>query len=131
MSLQKQRGLSLIEVMVTVLILSVSIMTLLQGITQGILILESAEMMSQAALLAKKKMAELSLKEFKLGLDTSGIFEENKKYSWKVEIKDPELEEAKSYSISQIDLFITWKAGDRKKEIKITTYSTKSKKIRD
>jgi hypothetical protein len=127
----RSRGLSLLEVMFTVLILSISIMTLLQGISQGIMMLEAAEKLSIAALLAKKKMAQLEIDEFKISAESSGIFEENKDYSWKVEFKDPELEEAKNFSISQVDIFVQWQEGTQTKEIKVSTYTAAIKKTNE
>lgn len=128
---KNERALSLIEVLVTVLILSISILTLIQGISQGIMVLDTAEGLSEAALLAKKKMAELELEKFEIGVESSGVFEENKKYSWKVDIKDPELDEAKNFAISQVDLFILWKDQGTEKQIKISTYASQVKKMKD
>lgn len=125
------QGFSLMEVLFTVALLAVSLTTLLQGISQGLQSLQRAERLAAAAHLAQKKMAELELKEFKIGAQNSGKFASAPGFRWEVDIHEPTMEQAKEFNISQVDLIIFWQEGKQKRQIKVTTYTTKIKKLKE
>lgn len=124
------RGLSFIEVLMTVIILSITMLTLMQAVSQGLRMLENSEQVALAARLARQKMAEMEMKNFVIGGETSGIFKQHKDIAWKVEVKDPDIPEAKDFSISQINLTVEWGSALNKQKIEISTYSAKIDKIK-
>ncbi len=125
------RGLSLVEVLFTVVLISISLMTLIQGISQGLQALAASEKMALAATLARQKMTELEIYNFQIGARTSGVFEHHKDFRWKVEIGDPDLSDAKDFAISQVDLYILWDENNRERKIRVTTYAAKIQKLQE
>ncbi len=115
----------------TVIIISVSVLILIQGVSHSLLMLRSADQSSLAAHLARQKLAELELKNFEIGSETSGTFTENREFSWAVEIRDPAIPEAKDFAISEVFLKIHWLDGNEKRTMEVITYTAKIQKLQE
>ena len=84
-----QQGFTLLEVMVSVTIIAIALVTLIGSQSQSVSIATISRFDTTASLLAQQKMAELALGGFDELRSGSGDFgEEFSMYSWTVEVRD-------------------------------------------
>ena len=82
-------GFTLLEVMVSVAIIGIALVTLIGSQSQSISIATISRFETTASLLARKKMTELALAGFDDLHSTDGDFgEEFPQFRWKVEVRD-------------------------------------------
>ncbi|MEA3560865.1 MAG: type II secretion system protein [Candidatus Omnitrophota bacterium] len=131
---QTKQGFTLVEIMVSMAILSIGLVLILQGFAQSLNILRIAEDNLKATLLAENKMAEagMSAKEewdvFEEGLKEKFKFE-NMKCEWKIQVSpvEWEMEETpEAYEdLNEIKASLSWKEGKRKGKVPLMTYMRK------
>ncbi|MBI2501260.1 MAG: prepilin-type N-terminal cleavage/methylation domain-containing protein [Deltaproteobacteria bacterium] len=131
---KRNKGFTLIEVMVAVAILSVSLMALMNLQSRSILASARAQRISVATLLARQKMA-LILLEIEKGIpkgdfpdekEEEGIFEEEdfQDYYWKLVIKTvelpvPEGAEGKSEIMGQVMKMLSEELSKSAREVRL------------
>lgn len=126
-----QYGFTLIEIMISVAILSVGLVLILQGLTHSLNILRISQDNLKATLLAENKMAELEIKAREgkeVFLEDLGEeFEfEDMECEWGIEITpvEWEIEEIpEEYEeLNGVEASLSWKEGKRKGRIPLVTY---------
>jgi len=89
MMVRSRAGFTLLEVMVSVTIIGIALVTLIGSQSQSISIATSSRFETTASLLARQKMTELALAGFAdLQSDEGDFDEEFYDYHWRVEIRD-------------------------------------------
>lgn len=129
-----KKGFTLVEIMVSVAILSIGLVLILQGLAFSLGALRISEDNLTATLAAESKMAEAQIlakedwDKLKSGLDEKWEFA-NLRCQWKVEVNPVQwqLEEvSKGYEdLNQVDAALAWQEGRQKGRIPLTTYMIK------
>jgi len=89
MTVRSRAGFTLLEVMVSVTIIGIALVTLIGSQSQSISIATASRFETTASLLAGQKMTELALGSFDdLQSDEGDFDEEFSDYHWQVEIRD-------------------------------------------
>jgi len=84
-----QQGFTLLEVMVSVTIIAIALVTLIGSQSQSVSIATISRFDTTASLLAQQKLAELALGGFDELRSNEGDFGEDfSAYSWRVEVRD-------------------------------------------
>lgn len=116
---RKNKAFSLLELIITIAILSAGITIVLQALSFSSRITGLSNDIVKAVFLAEDKLQELDFKE-KQGLiqqepvEKSGIYD---KFQWKDSLSlDPEL------NLYKLDLTVNWQRAGRKEEINVETY---------
>jgi general secretion pathway protein I len=111
MEKSKNRGFTLLEVMIAVAIIAIALTALLGSQAQSISFANSAKFETTAALLAQRKMSEITIKDPSLLTSDSGDFgNDYPGYTWEVAVSDVSLEGVETLSdyLKQIDLTVAW-----------------------
>jgi len=126
MKTRKWKAFTLVEVIVALVIVSISLLGLIRLHLISISMADAAEMTSQAVLLAEEKIAEtLALGYPKEGI-ASGTVEKNA-YSlhWQTEVaglQSSQLTEADINGLRKIYVEVGWKQGSGSKSLQMSTY---------
>jgi len=130
-SLKHKRGFTLIEIMLSIAILSIGLVLILQGFIHCLNCLRISEDNLKASLMAGNKMAEAEIQakedwdDFKRGLNKRFKFE-GLKCIWDIEVKQVAWDMEKipqSYkSLFEVRAVFTWEEGRRKGMIPLFTY---------
>lgn len=84
-----ERGFTLLEVMVAVIIISIALVSLIGSQSQSVSIATASRFETTASLLARQKLTELALGGFDELTSAEGDFGEDfPDYSWKVEVRE-------------------------------------------
>ncbi|MDD5505344.1 MAG: prepilin-type N-terminal cleavage/methylation domain-containing protein [Candidatus Omnitrophica bacterium] len=120
---KKSRGFTLIEIMISIAILSLGLIFVLQGLTHCLSILRISQNNLEASLLAEDKMAELEIaikqEPDKLSKDTSGESRSgNIEFKWEIRLSpDQEYEE-----LNEVKAAVYWREGRRTGSSVFNTY---------
>ncbi len=115
---KKNRGFTLLEVMLSMAILGITLVAVFQLQAQSIAMSGNARFLTIAPLLAQSKMAELESADSEDLISASGIFgEQFPEYSWKVAVTDTEINHVK-----RIDVTIANNIMRRNNTCQITLY---------
>ena len=111
-------GFTLVEVMTALTVLAVAFVILLGLRNRDIALSERASHLTQATLLAQKKLSELSLEKNKDTGNRKGDFGETfPGYRWEIEIYETPRER-----IRELTLTVLWKSHTREENIRLTRY---------
>jgi len=137
---RRQHAFTLIEVMLSVAILSVALVMILQAFAQSLSILRIAEDNLAGTLIAGNKMAEAQILakgnwiNFENGVDER--FKLNDiECDWEIEITPVELEAeadetlATEGALNEVNALLSWEEGKRKGAISLVTYMRSSAEI--
>jgi general secretion pathway protein I len=121
-------GFTLIETLVAMMLISVTLVLIMQAFSSGLTSVNTSESYTIAIFHASEKMEELSLyKKLSPGIMT-GTF--NARYRWETEIKKTEISmnmmNDEKENIVQYDMFLIavtvfWKSGSTEKDFKLIT----------
>lgn len=115
---RKVKGFTLIEIMISLVILGTSLIVLLGLRNRDIAISSEANHIVVATLLAKERMALFSLEKDKDKLEQKGVFLElYKDYKWEVS-----LNETGFPKIQELSMNVIWQEQDREEKVRVTTY---------
>jgi len=107
----KNKGFLLLEMMVSVSILSFGIILILNSFIRPIRAMELSKDYFRAGLLLEQKMFELYNTDVQEGI-SEGVFSDfNRKFSWDMEMGERE-----------IDLRVLWKERGEERELAVSTY---------
>lgn len=95
----EQRGFTLVEVMVALVIIGVAMVTLLATQVGSIRSYADAKVITVCSLLADKKMAELESGEYPEPGEQEGVFEDNEHYSWSLYVNETDLEQLREVTL--------------------------------
>ncbi len=113
-SMQQQKGLTLLEVLLAVAVISITMVTLIGSQSQSVSLVTQAQFETTAALLAQQKLAELHLMEFDdLNSDSGEFGEDFANFQWKTEVR----------LLSESELDIEG-AGDMIKSVALSVFSS-------
>jgi general secretion pathway protein I len=107
----KNKGFTLLEVMVAVAIIAIALTTLLGSQSQSVSFANSAKFETMAALLAQSKMSEITMQEAGAITNDSGDFgDDYPGYRWEVNVNDTDIAGIDNISdyLKQLDLTVTW-----------------------
>jgi general secretion pathway protein I len=126
-----QRGFTLLEVLMAVIILGLSVTVLLQQFSVALRAGATSQGVTLGVLHAKQKLEELKLEAKLSETSASGIFEDG--YEWET-LVFPYLHESEDTGEAtyenlkvetyQLESVVTWKKGGRAKKVKLTTLKT-------
>lgn len=127
-----QRGFTLIEILVAVMILAISVVVILQLFSGGLKASRLSGDYTRAIFHAREKMDEILLQDQMTNAVLEGEFDDG--YQWSVDIQYIEPDEADKSSpvvdSFNIDVNINWFYGNQKKNFKISTIKI-AKKIEE
>jgi prepilin-type N-terminal cleavage/methylation domain-containing protein len=125
----RQRGFTLIEVVVAMAILGVGLIVIIELFSGGLRLGRASEEYSRAVSFARMKMEEVSLQEYLEEGEEAGDFD--KDYRWQVAVKKMDilpLEKNPDFQplieLYQIKVNILWKSGSKEKSAGVETYKT-------
>lgn len=113
------KGFLLFELMVAVVILSVSLTVVSRSFIQSLVALQSSSRFFQGELLLEKKILELDQEELTAG-KKEGNFEEEGSFHWTTDMKEEE-----TAPLYESLVTVDWETGGRKQGFSITTYLPK------
>ena len=109
----KNKGFTLLEVMIAVALIAIALTTLLGSQSQSVSFANSAKFETMAALLAQSKMSEVTIQKAGALTSDSGDFgDDYPGYAWEVNVNEiaiPGIDNISDY-LKQIDLEVTWGA---------------------
>ena len=111
------KGFTLLEVMVSVAIIAIVLVSILRLQGQTISMNETIRFYTIAPLLADSKISEINLNPSNFELSSSGDFgDEYPGYTWKVQIEEMKIDviESPELTLKKIDVFISLNNGELK-----------------
>ncbi len=112
------RGFTLIEMMVTLAVLAVSLVALLGLRNRTAALSAHARHVTEATLLARRQVAQISLSGFPdLGIRQGDFGERVPSYLWREEVKQTPFD-----LVRELILTVHWSENARKEEVRFTTY---------
>lgn len=122
----KQSGFTILEVLVAFLVAALLLAVILSGFSTGLSSLARADRMSQAALVAQSRLAELGVLEPLQEGEVSGQDEQHSSYRWRVTVLPFAWEYAQALSqqnaiLYKVDVEVFWPAGDKEHSFLLST----------
>jgi general secretion pathway protein I len=107
-----------LEVVVALSILAVTFVVLLGLRNRDILQHQEARSMTQATLLAQKKISEVEMGDFpSLGVVAGDFPEPDNRFNWTQTVTPTPFEFAR-----QVDIVVAWREGERQESVLLTTF---------
>ena len=126
MKTRKWKAFTLVEVIVALVIVSISLLGLIRLHLISISMADGAEITSQAVLLAEEKIAETLAQGYPKEGTNSGTVEKNAyNLHWQTEVaglQSPQLAEADITGLRKICVEVGWKQGSGSKSLQMSTY---------
>jgi type II secretion system protein I len=109
-------GFTLLEVMVSVAVIAIVLVSIIRLQGQTILMNESTRFYSMAPFLAQSKMAEILSDPTDAGSDTGDFDKEHPGYSWKIDIEPVSIDviEGATLDLKKADVIIEFNKGEMK-----------------
>ena len=118
-----QGGFTLLEVLISLLIVAIVLITCLRAQNQGIRLYTLSRDMTIATILARQKMGEIEATGFpELGEEDGDFEEQFPGFTWKSAVSQTPFDEAR-----RVDLSIVWKDGTRERRVDVISYITNTK----
>jgi len=130
------RGFTLIEIVVSLAIIGISIVTIMQLFSGGLRSIKISDDYLRATILAQNKMNEFESK-FSIFVNQEGVFEQDDRYHWTLSVENydfaelhPQFENLKdenaekSIYVDKVTLKVFWNAGHGQREMKLVTLKT-------
>lgn len=122
----RKRAFTFVEVLVALVIVSISLLALLRLHIISISMTDTAEITSQAVFLANEKIAETLAPGYPEEGTNTGTVEKNALYlHWRTEVTDlqpSQLGELHIDGLRRIFVDVSWKQGIRRKHLQMSTY---------
>lgn len=127
----QQSGFTILEVLVAFLVAALLLTVILSGFSTGLSSLARADRMSQAALVAQSRMAELGVVTPLQTGELSGQDEQHSDYRWQVRIEPFVWEYAniladQGRTLYKVDVEVFWPAGQTEHSFLLTALKTMS-----
>ena len=117
------RGFTLLEVLISLVIIAVVLITCLRAQNQSIRLYTLSRDMTVATILARQKMGEIEYAEFpELGGEEGDFEDKFPGFTWQKTVSMTPFEEAR-----RVDLSILWKEGIRERRVDVIAYITNTK----
>lgn len=114
-------GFTLIEIIVTLAIISLGLPVLLQSFSNAANAQKNAEDKTTSLYLLKTRMAQIEIQGYPDIGQEEGDFGENSPYRWRTEVHDVESEDFQD-GLRAVTVTITWQERGREKSISMSTY---------
>jgi len=114
---KRNKGFLLVEVMVSISILSIGLLLVLNSFFRSIKAVEVSRDYFKAGLLLENKIYELLNKGTEEGVWEGSFDDFNKRFSWNLDAGT--IEES---PLNEINLKVSWGGKDKEKDISISTY---------
>jgi len=112
-----RRGFTLVEVLVTLLLLGIVLPTIMRGISMASTVASDAHRRTEAAGLAQAKLAEIVADDLWENGNLSGDFSPDfPQYHWQANVQ-PWAGDQSGVGLQQIDLTISWEARNRQQSM--------------
>ncbi len=125
--LSNEKGFTLLEIIISLTILTTVILTLVQMFSGSINQATQADRYLNGVYLAQQKFSQLEMDGFKSDIG-EGAFEDQESYRWQLEVLPYESalnnEEARIL-IEQVSLRVYWQDGDQEKEVELVSLKTR------
>jgi len=122
----RKSAFTFVEVLVALVIVSISLLALLRLHIISISMTDTAEITSQAIFLANEKIAETLALGYPEEGTNSGTVEKKALYlHWRTEVTDlepPQLGELDIAGLRRVFVDVSWKQGIRRKHLQMSTY---------
>ncbi len=116
-------GFTLLEVLISLLIIAIVLITSLRAQNQSIRLYTLSREMTIATILARQKMGEIEATGFpELGEEEGDFEEQFPGFTWKKAVSVTPFEEAR-----RVDLSIVWQDGIRERRVDVVSYITNTK----
>lgn len=119
-STTEQHGFTLLEILVTLVILSITLPALLHSFREASRGQAVSEFKTTALYLLKYRMAEIELLGYPDIGEEDGEFGENSRYRWHSDVQDVESEEIEG--LRHVTVTVTWQQQGQEKWIAMNTY---------
>ena len=117
------RGFTLLEVLISLAIIAIVLITCLRAQNQSIRLYHLSRDMTVATILARQKMGEIELAEFpELGGEEGDFEDKFPGFTWQKTVSMTPFEEAR-----RVDLSVIWKEGIRERRVDVIAYITNTK----
>lgn len=117
------QGFTLLEVLISLAIIAIVLITCLSSQNQSIRLYHLSRDMTIATILARQKMGEIELAEFpELGEEEGDFQNTFPGFAWRRRVSETPFEEAR-----RVDLSIIWKQGTRERSVDVIAYITNTK----
>lgn len=117
------RGFTLLEVLISLAIVAIVLITCLRAQNQSIRLYQLSRDLTIATILARQKMGEIELAGFPELEEEEGDFEDAfPEFTWRQRVSETPFEEAR-----RVDLSIIWKEGTRERSVDLIAYITNTK----
>jgi general secretion pathway protein I len=114
----KEKGFTLLEVMVALAILSVALVVLFSQQATSISRGNEARITTKAALLAQERMAGLLAEErLSMGTEEGEVNDSIPPFKWRQQVEESSVEGMKRLSV-----IILWKEGEKERDLRFVTY---------
>lgn len=122
----KQSGFTILEVLVAFLVAALLLAVILSGFSTGLSSLARADRMSQAALVAQSRIAELDVVEPLQEGQVSGRDDQHGDYRWQINVQPFAWDYAdataqQGSTLYKVDVEVFWPAGDKEHSFLLTT----------
>lgn len=122
----QQRGFTILEVLVAFLVAALLLAVILSGFSTGLSSLARADRMSQAALVAQSRIAELGVVEPLEEGELSGRDDQHGDYRWQVSVQPFNWDYADAMAqqgstLYKVDVEVFWLAGAKERSFLLTT----------
>ena len=115
---RKNKGFLFIELMLSVLIMSIGFITILNSLISSAKAIEYSKDYFTACLLLENKALEAFNANIKEGLSQGAFSEVNKKFSWEMNAEITE----ESGGLKEVSLSVFWGEKNKKGDVTIVTY---------
>jgi general secretion pathway protein I len=117
------RGFTLLEVLISLAIIAIVLITCLRAQNQSIRLYHLSRDMTVATILARQKMGEIELAGFpELGGEEGDFEDQFPGFTWQKTVSMTPFEEAR-----KVDLSVIWKEGIRERRVDVIAYITNTK----
>lgn len=122
----KQSGFTILEVLVAFLVAALLLAVILSGFSTGLSSLARADRMSQAALVAQSRIAELGVIEPLQEGSVAGRDDQHSDYRWQINVQPFAWDYAdataqQDSTLYKVDVEVFWPAGDKEHSFLLTT----------
>ncbi|HZJ96183.1 MAG TPA: prepilin-type N-terminal cleavage/methylation domain-containing protein [Thiopseudomonas sp.] len=125
-AVHQQSGFTILEVLVAFLVAALLLAVILSGFSTGLSSLARADRLSQAALVAQSRIAELGVVEPIQAGELSGQDEQHSDYRWQVSIQPFAWDYADAIReqgsiLYKVDVEVFWPVGDKEHSFLLST----------